>query len=102
MKCSSFSQLSRRSRLEPSSRFFEMPRICQSPLSSFLVLKAILKRGYAVTQIISKGYWPKIYYSIHIIIVIFVIINEEPEQVTSPLEHNASVHLGYKTVHYCS
>lgn len=55
-----------------------------------------------MTQIVSKGYWPKIYYSIHIIIVIFVIIDEEPEQVTRPLEHNASIHLGYKTVHYYS
>lgn len=77
-----------------------MPWICQSHLfPSALALKAILKRGYSVTQVISKGYWPKIYCSICVIRMIFVTINQEAEQVTSPSERNKSIHLGYKTAH---
>lgn len=82
----------------------EMPWICQSHLfPSFSVLKGILKSRCSVTQIISKGYWPKIYCSIcEIIVFFFASVNKEAGQVSSPSDHNKSINLGGKTAHYCS
>lgn len=66
---------------------------------SFLVLKVIPKREYSVTQIISKGYRAKIYCLVHIIIVNFVIINREAEQVTSPSDIiNASIRVTRQSI----